>query len=96
MSSQGPPPPEVEAEVKEYRALQAHIQQLQTSRGQFMQQQNENDLVKNELELLEDGAVVYKLIGPVLMNQELDDAKQNVAKRLDFIKAEMCAARAAS
>ena len=46
-----------------------------------------------ELDLLEDGAKVYKLIGPVLMSQDLEDAKQNVTKRLDFIKGEMCVER---
>jgi prefoldin beta subunit len=36
--------------------------------------------------VLEEGAVVYKAIGPVLMRQDLDEAKQNVDKRLEFIK----------
>ena len=89
--AQGKPPPEVEQEVQKYQALQGEVQELNASRGQFLQQANENELVKQELDLLSDGAPVYKLIGPVLMQQDLDDAKQNVAKRLDFIKGEMCA-----
>jgi prefoldin beta subunit len=37
---------------------------------------------------LEDDAKVYKLIGPVLVKQDLVEARGNVEKRLDFIKAE--------
>lgn len=32
---------------------------------------------------------VYKLIGPVLVEQEQADAKSNVDTRLDFIRGEM-------
>ena len=39
--------------------------------------------------LLEDGARVYKLIGPVLVKQDPEEASQNVAKRLDYIKGEL-------
>lgn len=42
-----------------------------------------------ELDLLEDDAPVFKLIGPVLMKQDLEEAKQNVAKRLELIEREM-------
>jgi prefoldin beta subunit len=50
---------------------------------------NENTTVKEELDLLEDDAVVYKLVGPVLVKQELSEAKQTVEKRLEYIKKEM-------
>jgi hypothetical protein len=32
---------------------------------------------------------VYKLLGPVLLLQEQDEAKVNVSKRLEFIRSEM-------
>ena len=32
---------------------------------------------------------VYKLIGPVLVKQDLDEAKATVAKRLEYINGEM-------
>eukprot|EP00897_Mesotaenium_endlicherianum_P009417 jgi/Mesen1/8503/ME000480S07855 len=41
-----------------------------------------------ELELLEGDAAVYKLIGPVLVRQDLVEAQANVAKRLDYITQE--------
>ena len=45
--------------------------------------------VLQEMGLLEDGARVYKLIGPVLVKQDPEEASQNVAKRLDYIKGEL-------
>ena len=42
-----------------------------------------------ELDLLEVDAVVYKLIGPVLVRQELSEARQTVEKRLDYISKEL-------
>lgn len=41
-----------------------------------------------ELEKLEDDANVFKLIGPVLIKQDLVEAKSNVGKRLEFISNE--------
>lgn len=42
-----------------------------------------------ELALLEDSAVVYKLVGPVLVKQDLEEAKQTVDKRLEYITQEV-------
>ena len=53
------------------------------------QQENENELVLKELKLLEEDACVYKLIGPVLIKQDLDEARSTVEKRLQFIGDEM-------
>lgn len=32
---------------------------------------------------------MFKLVGPVLMKVELDEAKENVRKRMEFIEAEI-------
>lgn len=42
-----------------------------------------------ELKLLEEDANVYKLVGPVLVKQDLVEAKANVSKRLEFIRGEI-------
>jgi chaperonin cofactor prefoldin len=51
-----------------------------------------------ELEVLDEDARVFKLIGPALVRQEQPEAAANVRKRLDFIAAEVSrlAARAAA
>lgn len=80
------------------------IQKCVGSRGKLETQLNENKTVKEvrkmtdfsrntlmmqEMDVLEDGAIVYKLIGPVLVQQELAEARQTVEKRLDYINKEM-------
>ena len=47
------------------------------------------DIGYQELEVLQDEASVYKLIGPMLIKQDLVEAKANVSKRLEYIGAEM-------
>ena len=42
-----------------------------------------------ELELLNDEAKVYKLIGPAFIHQDHAEATSNVSKRLEFIDAEL-------
>ncbi len=59
------------------------------SRQQLDSQLAENNGVKEELGLLESQANVFKLIGPVLIKQDLEEAKQNVAKRIDYITGEL-------
>ena len=46
-----------------------------------------------EFESLTPNNTVYKLIGPVLVQQDQAEAKSNVEKRLDFIKGDMCVSR---
>lgn len=46
-------------------------------------------LAFQELDLLESANIVYKLIGPVLVKQDLDEAKATVTKRLEYINGEM-------
>ena len=87
MANQGVPP-ELEEEVNAYKTLQTHIDTLLQSRGRFVQQASENELVKDEL-ALDEGAGVYKVVGPVLFKQDYDDVKENVNKRLEFIQAEV-------
>lgn len=58
-------------------------------RQQLDAQLNENTAVKKELDLLKPDNDVFKLIGSVLINQDLEEAKQNVGKRMDYISAEL-------
>uniref|UniRef100_UPI00358F3CB1 prefoldin subunit 6 isoform X1 n=1 Tax=Myxine glutinosa TaxID=7769 RepID=UPI00358F3CB1 len=48
----------------------------------------ENTIVKEELDLLDETNTVYKLVGPVLVKQDLEEAKSTVGKRLEYITAE--------
>lgn len=53
-----------------------------------MSQSNENESVLKELNILEEDAVLYKLVGPVLVKQSVDEAKKTVQKRLAYIQTE--------
>jgi prefoldin beta subunit len=57
--------------------------------SKLLGQYNENDMVLKELNMLEDDSTVYKLVGPVLLTQDLDEARSNVEKRLQYIGDEM-------
>ena len=46
-------------------------------------------MLHQELKRLEAEASVFKLIGPVLVKQDQEEAKQNVQKRIDYISAEL-------
>uniref|UniRef100_A0A0E0JXX8 Prefoldin subunit 6 n=1 Tax=Oryza punctata TaxID=4537 RepID=A0A0E0JXX8_ORYPU len=60
------------------REMQRDLEHLQESSGP-----------QAELELVNDEANVYKLIGPVLVKQDLAEAKANVKKRIEYISAEL-------
>uniref|UniRef100_A0A0D9YPV0 Prefoldin subunit 6 n=1 Tax=Oryza glumipatula TaxID=40148 RepID=A0A0D9YPV0_9ORYZ len=82
--------------------LPSHISKNHQVRKQYTIQVGENELVLKacparralllplyELELVNDEANVYKLIGPVLVKQDLAEAKANVKKRIEYISAEL-------
>jgi prefoldin beta subunit len=65
--------------------LNRHIHQRQLLESQL----TENSFVKEELDLLKSDDVIFKLVGPVLLKQDLVEANQNVQKRIDYIKGEL-------
>ncbi|GFG31559.1 hypothetical protein Cfor_00469 [Coptotermes formosanus] len=79
----------IQLEVDKYKAVQKDYHKALTQRQQLDGQLNENTAVKQELDLLQANAEVFKLIGPVLVKQDVEDAKQNVAKRMDYIRSEL-------
>mmetsp|Transcript_51127 Transcript_51127/g.132772 ORF Transcript_51127/g.132772 Transcript_51127/m.132772 type:complete len:117 (-) Transcript_51127:148-498(-) len=76
----------LENELNTFRTIQKEIGKVQGSISTAQTQILENELVLKELELLEEDASVFKLIGPVLVKQELMEVKNNVTKRVEFIK----------
>jgi prefoldin beta subunit len=76
-----------------FKLLSSHnlsdIQKLYVTKTTTLAQFNENTLVKGELDMLSESEAVYKLVGPVLMKVELEDAKENVTKRVEFIETEI-------
>nr|CCA18279.1 conserved hypothetical protein [Albugo laibachii Nc14]CCA18447.1 conserved hypothetical protein [Albugo laibachii Nc14] len=79
----------VDVETAKYHVLQEELQVLVAQQQKYRQQANENNMVKQELDLVHDETKVYKMVGPVLLKQDLEEAKTNVNKRIEFIKHEL-------
>jgi prefoldin beta subunit len=80
---------QLEAKAARLAAIQKDIGKNHQVRRQYTIQHGENEMVQKELELLEEDANVFKLIGPVLVKQDLAEAKANVNKRIEYILAEL-------
>ncbi|KAJ8281888.1 hypothetical protein COCON_G00044070 [Conger conger] len=79
----------LQAELEKYQQMQKDVSKSMSARHKLETQLTENTIVKDELDLLDSENTVYKLIGPVLVKQDLDEAKATVAKRLEYINGEI-------
>ena len=79
----------LEEQLNHYRQIQKEIGKVQNQISTAGTQILENEMVLKELELLEEDSSVFKLIGPVLVKQELMEVKNNVQKRVEFIKGDI-------
>lgn len=79
----------IKEELEKFRAIQKDLQKCVSSKSKLDGQVIENQNVKEELAILEGDGVVYKLVGPVLVKQDLEEAKQTVDKRLEYITKEV-------
>lgn len=83
-----------EEEVKKLRTMQKQIQELIKQREVLGTQKNENELVRRELDVIEaqpegEKDQVFKLVGPVMIKQDPADARETIAKRLEYISKEI-------
>jgi len=89
----------VDAEIAKFRDMQETLHALRGDLQVVMGQQTENEMVQTELNLMDTSSNsssnnnnntnnVYKRVGPVLLKQDLSEAKETVAKRLEFIRKE--------
>ncbi|XP_046876140.1 prefoldin subunit 6 [Hypomesus transpacificus] len=79
----------LQSELEKYQQMQKDVSKSMSARQKLEAQLTENNIVKEELDMLENQNTVYKLIGPVLVKQDLDEAKATVAKRLEYINGEI-------
>ncbi|CAL8357199.1 unnamed protein product [Merluccius merluccius] len=79
----------LQSELEKYKQMQKDVSKSMSARQKLEAQLTENNIVKEELDILESANTVYKLIGPVLVKQDLDEAKATVAKRLEYINGEI-------
>ena len=79
---------EIDAEVATFRSLQEQLQRVRNDLQIVLGQQTENEMVQQELDLLDNNSNVYKMVGPVLIKNTLEDARDTVKKRIEFITSE--------
>mmetsp|Transcript_1056 Transcript_1056/g.1645 ORF Transcript_1056/g.1645 Transcript_1056/m.1645 type:complete len:162 (+) Transcript_1056:191-676(+) len=75
---------EVQDKLDALKELQSKQEGSISTQRNLDTQLTENRLVREEFELLEDDAEVFKLVGPTLVKFDLADAKDNVEKRISF------------
>ncbi|KAK9268014.1 hypothetical protein L1049_010453 [Liquidambar formosana] len=80
---------ELENKANDLSKLQKDIAKNHQVRKKYTIQLGENELVLKELDLLNEDANVFKLIGPVLVKQDMAEANANVRKRIEYISAEL-------
>uniref|UniRef100_A0A182JGB5 Probable prefoldin subunit 6 n=2 Tax=Anopheles atroparvus TaxID=41427 RepID=A0A182JGB5_ANOAO len=79
----------LEAELKNFKDSQKEFNKLVQTQQQLDGQFFENKSIMEELQMLKPTNTVYKLYGPVLVKQDLDESKQNVGKRIEYISKEL-------
>ncbi|KAG8460365.1 hypothetical protein KFE25_011856 [Diacronema lutheri] len=80
---------EIEGEITVFRQIQKELERAINLKHQALSQVGENEMVVAELQFLEEDAKVFKLIGPVLVQQDVVEVKANVSTRIEFIKKDM-------
>ena len=75
--------------MKENACIEKEQSKIRVAISNYENKKAENNIVKNELTLLDDSDVVYKLIGPILVQQEIGDAKIQVDSRIEMINKEI-------
>ncbi|KZV81095.1 Prefoldin beta-like protein [Exidia glandulosa HHB12029] len=72
-----------------FQALNNELSAAVDARQRLDAQLAENEQVKKEFAGLKEHNTVYKMVGPVLVQQEHAEARQTVDKRLEFIRGEL-------
>ncbi|EFP00551.1 CRE-PFD-6 protein [Caenorhabditis remanei] len=78
-----------EEEVNKLKTLEKDREKYFSSRQEMEMRLTESRNVKAELDLMDTDSKVYKLIGAVLVRQDLEEARSTVEKRLEFIESEI-------
>ncbi|XP_054151444.1 prefoldin subunit 6-like [Melozone crissalis] len=79
----------LQGELEKYQQLQKELGRAVAARQKLETQLTENNIVQEELNLLDESTTIFKLLGPVLVKQDLEEAKNTVGKRLEYISGEM-------
>ncbi|VUC23854.1 unnamed protein product [Clonostachys rosea] len=79
----------LQALTDDFQKLQQDLQTTVAARQKLEGQKQENTGVKTEFASMDDDETIYKLVGPVLLKQEKQEAVSTINGRLDFIDKEI-------
>lgn len=79
----------MQEEVNALREIQSKQNLLASNRHKLVTNLTECETVDAELTPLTDDDVVYKLIGPALVKQDVTEAQKNVKERLSYFRSEL-------
>ena len=75
--------------LKENECIEKEQSKIRVAINNYENKKTENNIVKKELALLDDEDIVYKRVGPILVQQETSDAKIQVDSRIEIINKEI-------
>ena len=75
--------------IKANESIEKEQSKIRVALSNYENKKTENNIVKKELGLLDDEDIVYKLIGPILVQQETSEAKIQVDSRIEMINKEI-------
>jgi prefoldin beta subunit len=78
----------IDKEVARFKEIQGQLQKVRSDFQIVLGQLTENEMVQHELDLLDGSSNIYKMVGPVLIKNSLEETKETVSKRIEFISAE--------
>lgn len=76
---------EIDSEVQNFREVQGQLQKVRNDLQIVLSQLTENEMVQQELDVVEGGTNVYKMVGPVLIKNSLEDAKDQSVSALNSL-----------
>lgn len=79
----------LEETAKQVEMARVEYQELLEKRGQIFFQQRECEMVLEEFEFLNETDVVMKKNGPILVKQDLEDAKSEIQNTVSIIKTQL-------
>ncbi|KER26723.1 hypothetical protein T265_06085 [Opisthorchis viverrini] len=77
------------SEVEKVQNIQRELQKCLQAHRQLSAQLSENQNVAEDFTHLNQTNTIYKIVGPVLLKQDLEEAKETVKKRIAYITSEL-------
>ena len=89
MSAKPIPSPALQALYDDFAVQQEKMRSLVKKQEQLTSSKTETDMVNSELEGLKPEEPLYKLMGKMLVRQEVGEARANVSQRVNLIEREL-------